>query len=380
MFRIDVDGDAGRRHRLVADRSRRRPRVRSGMERPARVAGQRRRDGRPSPAHPTASPPTADATCWSRTRASTTPPRTPCAVARGSSTAARGPMPWRGGELTLQQLGARHVAARSVGRVSPTSTSGSTGVALDESRWWPYYTPHWSSRAASGRPLRDRRSTGSSCASTPTPQPWAPELDGELRVVAPADRPVLRTGRQRDRAAPVPRRADRARGAARAAGCGCRTSASSRCGCAAIRHPDAMVAFWPIGFEDAARRLRRDLHRRDLRQRARRRRRLGGRRRQAAERSAAARGLREGPGRGRPDGVPRLRRRVDADRMRFFIDGRWVKTVAAVDRLPGAVHARRVRPAERVGHAGCRGTAVPVRGRARPHLPAAVRRAVARTR
>ena len=98
-----------------------------------------------------------------------------------------------------------------------------------------------------------------------TPQPWSPEYDGDVRVShlqtgqfsGPVGSPV---GQHRFRAGLVVREEQdeerlwlphfgvieaRVRG---------------------IRHPSAMVALWPIGFEDERRELRRDLHLRDLRQ------------------------------------------------------------------------------------------------------------------
>ena len=121
------------------------------------------------------------------------------------------------------------------------------GVDLADTRWFPYYTPHWSSKAAtraryevSGGALKLRIDADTA--------PWSPEYDGDVRVShlqtgqfsGPTGSPA---GQHRFRAGLVVREEQdeerlwlphfgvieaRARG---------------------IRHPDAMVALWPIGFE-----------------------------------------------------------------------------------------------------------------------------------
>ena len=119
---------------------------------------------------------------------------------------------------------------------------------LDESRWWPYYTPHWSSRAASAA----RWETGSGGLTlridTDTP-PWSPEFDGAVRVSH------LQTGqfsgpegsgvgqhRFRDGLVVREEQPEKRLWLPRFGVIEARLRA--------IRHPDAMVAFWPIGFED----------------------------------------------------------------------------------------------------------------------------------
>jgi hypothetical protein len=122
------------------------------------------------------------------------------------------------------------------------------GDDLDDTRWLPHYTPHWSSREAtrarfevSGGTLKLRIDADTA--------PWSPEYDGEVRVShlqtgqfsGPVGSPV---GQHRFRAGLVVREAQdeerlwlphfgvieaRARG---------------------IRHPAAMVALWPVGIED----------------------------------------------------------------------------------------------------------------------------------
>ena len=121
------------------------------------------------------------------------------------------------------------------------------GDELDPARWLPHYTPHWASRAATRARYEVSGGTLKLRIDGDTP-PWSPELDGEVRVSH------LQTGqfsgplgsgigqhRFRDGLAVREEQPEqrlwlphfgvieaRARG---------------------IRHPDAMVALWPIGFE-----------------------------------------------------------------------------------------------------------------------------------
>ncbi len=121
------------------------------------------------------------------------------------------------------------------------------GDELDRSRWLPHYTPHWASREAtlaryeiSGATLKLRIDADTS--------PWSPEFDGEVRVShlqtgqfsGPAG---SRMGQHRYRAGLVVREEQpEARLWLPRFGV---IEARVR----AIRHPDAMVALWPIGFE-----------------------------------------------------------------------------------------------------------------------------------
>jgi hypothetical protein len=122
------------------------------------------------------------------------------------------------------------------------------GGVLDEKLWWPYYTPHWSSRERTAarytvgpEGLELRIDADSS--------PWAPEWDGDVRVShlqsgqwsGAAGSPI---GQHRFRDGLVVREPQPER-----------RLWLPRFGVievrmAAVRHPDAMVAFWPIGFED----------------------------------------------------------------------------------------------------------------------------------
>ena len=158
-----------------------------------------------------------------------------------------GTQPWRGGQLTFNTW-VLDLSPLDLAERVPDHDERFDQGQLDESRWWPYYTPHWSSRAASAA----RWETGPEGltlridADTP---PWSPEFDGEVRVSH------LQTGQ---------------RSGPRGTGIGQHRFRDGlivreeqpeqrlwlpRFGVIearlrAIRHPDAMVAFWPIGFED----------------------------------------------------------------------------------------------------------------------------------
>jgi Glycosyl hydrolases family 16 len=122
------------------------------------------------------------------------------------------------------------------------------GDDLDRTRWFPHYTPHWSSRAATAARYEVSGGTLKLRIDADTP-PWSPEFDGDVRVshvqTGQLSGPVgSGVGQHRFRAGLVVREAQeearlwlphfgvieaRARG---------------------IRHPAAMVALWPVGFED----------------------------------------------------------------------------------------------------------------------------------
>jgi Glycosyl hydrolases family 16 len=55
------------------------------------------------------------------------------------------------------------------------------GETLDETRWLPYYLPHWSSRERSAARYEIRDGTLRLLIEADQ-EPWCPELDGELRV------------------------------------------------------------------------------------------------------------------------------------------------------------------------------------------------------
>lgn len=119
---------------------------------------------------------------------------------------------------------------------------------LDETTWWPYYTPHWSSRQLTAA----RYSVGGpglELRIDPDTPPWAPELDGEIRVshlqTGQRSGPLgSDVGQHRFRPGLIVREEQPERrlllphfGVIEAR-------------LAAIGHPSAMVALWPIGFED----------------------------------------------------------------------------------------------------------------------------------
>jgi RimJ/RimL family protein N-acetyltransferase len=200
------------------------------------------------------------------------------------------------------------------------------GPDLDRSRWWPHYTPHWASRhttEAAWRLVGD----GLELVIDADTDPWAPELEGDLRVshlqTGQFSGPLgSAIGQHRFRPGLVVREEQPEQrlwlvqhGVIEAR-------------LAAIRHPDVMVAFWPIGFEsppdDCGELCIAEIFGTDL----------------DDEGGWVGVGV-------KPQNDPRLREdfekvRVDGDltafhdyavewtpdRARFFIDGRWVKTVA----------------------------------------------------
>ena len=56
-----------------------------------------------------------------------------------------------------------------------------SGAALDTARWVPYYLPHWSTRERSAARY-ELADGGLRLLITEEQEPWAPALDGELRV------------------------------------------------------------------------------------------------------------------------------------------------------------------------------------------------------
>lgn len=119
---------------------------------------------------------------------------------------------------------------------------------LDPRRWWPYYLPHWSSRAVTaarydvgGGRLRLRLDADT--------RPWAPEWDGDVRVshvqTAQVSGPVgSGRGQHRFRDGLVVREEQpEHRGWLVQDGV-------LEVRMTAVRHPAALVAFWPVGVED----------------------------------------------------------------------------------------------------------------------------------
>ena len=161
---------------------------------------------------------------------------------RGSGT-----IPWRGGELTYNAW-VLDMSPLDLTDRTPLVDETFAGDSLDERRWWPYYTPHWSSRARSAGRWHIGRGGLGLVIDADTP-PWAPDLDGDIRVshlqTGQFSGPLgSDTGQHRFRPGLTVREEQPERrlwlvhhGVIEAR-------------LAAIRHPDAMVAFWPIGFED----------------------------------------------------------------------------------------------------------------------------------
>ena len=160
----------------------------------------------------------------------------------GSETA-----PWRGGELTFNIWELDMSPLDLAGR-EPDIDERFTGGTIDRDRWWPFYTPHWSSRerAAARCDIGDE---GLELRIDEDTAPWAPALDGDLRVSH------LQTGQHsgpvgsgvgQHRFQPglvVIEEQHEHRGWLLRHGV-------IEARMAAIRHPAAMVALWPIGFEE----------------------------------------------------------------------------------------------------------------------------------
>lgn len=235
-----------------------------------------------------------------------------------------GSEPWRGGILTFRRWALDMSPLDLTGR-TPDVDERFSGDTLDAGRWWPHYLPHWSSRDRTA--ARYRVGRGLELYIDAETRPWAPEWDGDVRVShlqsgQGAAEVGSDAGQHRFRAGLVVREAqdERRLWLPRFGVIAARMSA--------VRHPDAMVAFWPIGFEDEPE--------------------------ESGEICIAEIFGSEMDDTGGWVGVgvkaqhdPRLRDdvekiRVDGDlttsheyavewsldRLRFFIDGRWVKTVA----------------------------------------------------
>ncbi|WP_248146157.1 GNAT family N-acetyltransferase [Microbacterium aoyamense] len=238
-----------------------------------------------------------------------------------------GTMPWRGGELAFHTW---------VLDMSPLDLAGREPDvderfdSLDPGRWWPFYNPHWSSRAdaaarwsigTAGLELRIDEDTS----------PWAPAIDGDIRVAHVQTGQFsgpLGSGIGQHRFRPglvVAEEQPEHRGWLVHGGV-------IEVRLAAIAHADAMVAFWPIGFEerpdDCGEICIAEIFGSEI----------------DADGGLVGVGV-------KPQNDPRLttdfeKIRVDGDltvmhdyavewmpgHLRFFIDGRWVKTVAqAID-------------------------------------------------
>lgn len=233
--------------------------------------------------------------------------------------------PWRGGSLRTRAWALDMRPLDLTGR-EPDTDERFSGGSLDLDRWWPYYTPHWSTRERTAARYRID-DAGLELRVDADTEPWAPDVDGETRVShlqtaqhsGPVGSPV---GQHRFREGLVVQEEQpRHRGWTPRYGV-----VSARF--AAIRHPRAMVAFWPVGVEedpdDCGEICVAEIFGSELDQ----------------DGGLVGVGVKQ-------QTDPRLRTDFDkvrvrgdltamhdyavewtAERLRFFVDGRWVKTVA----------------------------------------------------
>lgn len=154
---------------------------------------------------------------------------------------------WRGGELSFN-VWVLDMSPLDLSGRAPDVDETFASPALDTARWWPFYTPQWSSRDAAAARF-DVGEAGLALRIDADTAPWAPDLDGDLRVSH------LQTGQF---SGPVGSGVGQHRFRP---GLRVREEQPERqlwlvhhgvieVRLAAIRHPDTMVAFWPIGFED----------------------------------------------------------------------------------------------------------------------------------
>ncbi|HWM16518.1 MAG TPA: GNAT family N-acetyltransferase [Microbacterium sp.] len=160
----------------------------------------------------------------------------------GSATA-----PWRGGQLTFHTW-ELDMSPLDLTDRTPDHEDRFDGAELDLTRWWPYYTPHWSSREATAARW-ETGGPGLILRIDPDTPPWSPQYDDDVRVSH------LQTGqfcgplgssagqhRFRDDLVVQQEQPQRRLWLVHFGVLEVRLQA--------IRHPDAMVAFWPIGFEE----------------------------------------------------------------------------------------------------------------------------------
>jgi|GEM_PF-284748 len=169
-----------------------------------------------------------------------------CARA-GFDVRGEGREPWRGGELHFRIWALDLSPLDLTGRVETVDERFDSDT-LSPDRWWPFYTPHWSSRERTA--ARYEVGDGLLLRIDEDTPPWAPEWDGDVRVSHLQTGQVsgdvgTAEGQHRFRDGLVVREAQPERrlwlphfGVIEV-----RMSA--------VRHPEAMVAFWPIGVEDA---------------------------------------------------------------------------------------------------------------------------------
>lgn len=171
------------------------------------------------------------------------------AVCRGAGFEHRGSgtQPWRGSELHFNVWVLEMSPLDLDGREPALDERFGEGV-LDEKVWWPFYLAHWSSRERAAARYSVAPDALELFIDADT-APWSPEFDGDNRVSHLqtgqfSGQCGSRVGQHRFGEGLVVRQEQPER-----------RLHLPRFGVievrmAAVRHPDAMVAFWPIGFED----------------------------------------------------------------------------------------------------------------------------------
>jgi RimJ/RimL family protein N-acetyltransferase len=160
----------------------------------------------------------------------------------GSETAA-----WRCGELTFNIWELDMSPLDLAGR-EPDVDERFAGSGLEPRRWWPYYTPHWSSRERTAA-HSELGPDGLTLRIDADTVPWAPDLDGDIRVSHLQTGQFSgavgsKVGQHRFRPGLVVREQQpEHRGWLVQGGV-------IEARMAAVRHPSVMVALWPIGFEE----------------------------------------------------------------------------------------------------------------------------------
>ncbi|WP_127792528.1 GNAT family N-acetyltransferase [Agromyces sp. LHK192] len=155
-------------------------------------------------------------------------------------------MPWRGGTITFNTWVLDLSPLDLAGREPDLDERFDGG--LDPATWWPHYTPHWSSRERSAaRWTTDER--GLELRIDADTEPWAPEWDGDVRVShvqtgKHSGAVGTATGQHRFRDGLVVREAQSDQRLHLV------HHGVIEVRMAAIRHPAAMVACWPIGYEE----------------------------------------------------------------------------------------------------------------------------------
>lgn len=238
--------------------------------------------------------------------------------------------PWRGGSLTVTTWTLDMSPLEIGDRVADVDERFSG--ALDRERWWPYYLPHWASRATTSARWRTG-AEGLELRIDEDTEPWAPDIDGEVRVSH------LQTGqRSGPEGSSIGQHRFRdglvVREAQPDAGLWIVQYGVIEVRLAAVRDARAMVAFWPIGIEDAPEHSGEicvcEIFGNDL----------------DADGGWVTVGVKAQHDPNLRDDVEKIR--VDGDltaphdyavewspdRIRFFIDGRWVKTVGQSPAYP----------------------------------------------